>query len=102
MAMDLIADMERPAPSLAHSRLSLSCRLKIPGYVRILWVFKKLIGSEVSRGLRLGEIVRPGRFTVSEAIQHGGLGLTPTYMSCFRALRFAGEPSFAERFNKAP
>ena len=45
MAMDLIADMERAAPSLAHRRLSLSCRLKIPGYVRILWVFKKLISS---------------------------------------------------------
>jgi hypothetical protein len=65
MAMDLIADMERAAPSLAHSRLSLSCRLKIPGYVRILWVFKQLIGSEVSWGVMMTVVVRPSRFTVS-------------------------------------
>jgi len=66
MAMDLIADMERAAPSLAHSSLSLSCRLKIPCNVRILWVFKKLIGSEVSRAPRLGELVRPSKNSTSQ------------------------------------
>jgi len=99
MAMDLIADMERAAPSLAHSRLSLSCRRKIPGYVRILWVFKKLIGSEVSRGARLVEVVRPVTFSVSDAIQRShGLGRSPTtYMSFASRAEIAGETSFAER-----
>lgn len=75
--MDLIADMERAAPSLAHSNLSLGCRLKIPDYVWILGVFEQLRGSEISWRLRLGRVVRPGRYMVSETTEHGhGLDCT--------------------------